>query len=533
MVDEWVRATDTGDRAELGELPEDSPLWHDVAATSETCLGTTCPQYHECFVTRMRQRAAESDLVVVNHHLLCADAAVRQSAYGEVIPDCRYAVVDEAHQLEDVATQYFGIAVSNYRVEELVRDGERALNLGGLDDPEGALRRGLVQVDDDARTFFGSLGKTGRASVAGTKPAKNTPGLFPQGAEDRVRLRPDSYGDVLDEGLAVVASLDTLAAAMAVRAGGGATPGAEANEDAAALARRAAEIRDDLRFLLQADDASYVYFLEARGRGVFLRAAPIDVSAIVRALLLDRLRATVLTSATLAVDGSFEYLRSRLGITDAAELRVPSEFDFASQAVLYLPRGMPPPRAPEYAAQVAREVTGLLRCTRGRAFVLFTSYAMLRAVRELVEGRLPYPLLVQGTATRRALLEQFRSTPHAVLLATSSFWQGVDVAGEQLSAVIIDKLPFASPADPITSARIEALTADGRDAFQDYQVPLAVLTLQQGLGRLIRHRTDRGVLAVLDPRVRTMAYGERFLQACPPAPVIENLDEVARFMARE
>ena len=522
MMDEWIRVTDTGDRAELHDLPEDSSTWHDVSATSETCLGSDCPQYQECYVTRMRQRAAESDLVIVNHHLLCADASVRQSTYGEVIPECQVAVLDEAHQLEDVATQYFGISVSNYRVDELARDADRALDLGGISDPDAKVRRLVRDVDDHARIFFSGLAM-----------ARQTRGRF---GEERMRIGPDWFGDVLDDGLGLVSALDGLESEMAHLDRGtpghtGDAPGSPGQEDGAAIGRRAAELRDHIRFLLEAANPAFVYFLETRGRGVFLRAAPIDVSGLIRDLLIDRMKATVLTSATLTVEGSFDYVRGRLGVEHAADIRVPSEFDFREQAILYLPRRMPAPKSPEYGEAVAREVMDLLGRSNGRAFVLFTSYAMLRAVRERVEPNFPFPLIVQGSAPRSVLLTQFRATPHAVLFATSSFWQGVDVVGEQLSCVIIDKLPFASPGDPITAARIEAITADGGDAFQDYQVPLAILAMLQGLGRLIRHRGDRGVLAVLDPRLRTMGYGRRFLDSFPPAPVTQNLDEVTRFFA--
>jgi ATP-dependent DNA helicase DinG len=283
---------------------------------------------------------------------------------------------------------------------------------------------------------------------------------------------------------------------------------------------------------LRAEDPAFVYYMETRGRESnrpFLRAAPIDVSRIIRDLLFERMRSTVLTSATLAVDDSFEYVRGRLGIGEAAELRVASEFDYATQALLYLPRHLPPPKAPSFAEAAAREVTEIVKRTRGRAFVLFTSYTVLRAVQRVVEMSLPYPVLVQGAAPRTELIERFRSTPNAVLLATSSFWQGVDVVGEALSCVIIDKLPFASPGDPVTAARIDAITAGGGNAFADYQVPLAILALQQGLGRLIRHRTDRGILAVLDPRLQTMGYGRRFLASLPPAPVTHDIEAVERF----
>lgn len=514
-IDEWRRTTETGDRAELTELAEDSSLWHDVSAIAETCLGSECPQYRECYVTRMRQKAAESDVVIVNHHLLCADASVRQSTYGEVIPDCHYAIIDEAHHLEDVATQYFGKVISNYRVADLVRDADRMVNLGQIEDHDSELRHAINAVDDHSLTFFGAL-----------QMVRHSRGGF----EERLRIGPGWFGDVLDDGLGLIAALNTLEGIMRTRAGSDES-GAQKNEDADTIARRAAELRDDLTFLLEASDTSFVYFLETRNRGVFLRAAPIDVSGIVREMLVDRMRATVMTSATLTVEGRFEYVKGRLGVPDAACVRVPSEFDFSEQAILYLPKQMPSPSSPQFADAVAREVADLLRRSEGRAFVLFTSYAMLRTVRDRVAPDLPYPILVQGSAPRSALLTQFRSTPNAVLFATSSFWQGVDVVGEQLSCVIIDKLPFASPGDPITAARIEAITNDGGNAFAEYQVPLAILAMLQGLGRLIRHRTDRGVLAVLDPRLRTMGYGRRFLDSFPPAPITQNPDAVSRFFA--
>ena len=531
-IDEWRRGTDTGDRAELSGLEEDSSLWHDVSAQAETCLGTDCPQYRECYVTKMRQRAAESDVVIVNHHLLCADASVRQSTYGEVIPECHHAIIDEAHHLEDVATQYFGIAISNYRISDVVRDSERALNLGMIEDLDSELRHAITRVDDHSLTFFGALQMARHARGPSTRNWNQDSNfsLRTGGAEERLRIGPGWFGDVLDDGLGLIAALGGLEDAMKKKAGAD-EAGAQVNEDAATLARRAAELGAHLTFLLEAANPAFVYFLETRNRGVFLRAAPIDVSQIINEMLFNRMRATILTSATLTVEGSFDYVKGRLGVSEADCVRVQSEFDFAEQAILYLPKQMPPPKSPQYGDAVAREVRDLLLRTEGRAFVLFTSYSMLRSVRDLVEPDLPYPVIVQGTAPRSTLLAQFRATPNAVLFATSSFWQGVDVVGEQLSCVIIDKLPFASPGDPITAARIEAINAEGGDAFQDYQVPLAILAMLQGLGRLIRHRTDRGVLAVLDPRLRTMAYGRRFLDSFPPAPVTQNPEAITRFFA--
>jgi ATP-dependent DNA helicase DinG len=517
MLERWAAETETGDRAELADLPEDLPLWTDLAASAENCLGTTCAHYQDCFVTRMRQRAAESDLVIVNHHLLFADAAVREGNYGAVIPDCDAAVLDEAHQLEDVATQYFGIVVSTYRLEELVRDARRVM--AGW--PEAERRENVIKIadrlDDRARRFFQQL-----------EPVRRV-------GDERVRVTAESLADVQDTGLALLGNLEALEAALFLlkdASAGGETVRPSVLEDVLLIAARTQAIRSDLRTLLHAGDPDLVFFLEVRGRGVFLRAAPIDVSRVVREHLLERFQATVLTSATLTVDAQFDYVRRRLGIRRATELRLPSEFDYASQALLYLPRRMPPPRDPGFAQAAANECLEILRRTEGRAFVLFTSYAVLRAVEPTLAERLGYPLLVQGRAPRSALIDEFRVTPHAVLLATSSFWQGVDVMGDALSCVIIDKLPFASPGDPVTAARMEALSAAGGDAFGDYQVPLAILTLLQGLGRLIRHRQDRGVLAVLDPRLRTMGYGRRFLASMPPAPVTHDLDAISRFFER-
>ena len=525
IVREWAARTETGDRAELDDLPEDLPFWNEVSATAETCLGTECPRYDDCFVTRMRQQAAASDIVIVNHHLLCADAAVRQSAFGEVIPACTHLVLDEAHQLEDVLTQYFGLSVSNYRLEDLARDAERLAASLPLTDRKtrDEISRTVDRVRDRSRAFFSEVAFGHRSG----DHLKN---------EERVRATDASLGRAREERAELTGALDHFEATFALM---GAPAGAAASgedddrfrESAANLARRAGEIRNEIRFLLRATDPDFVYFVEFRGRGVFLRAAPIDVSSIVHEALFDRMQTTVLTSATLTVDGRFDYIRERLGIRGATELRLASEFDFSRQAVLYLPPRMPDPRSTEFTSAAGREVVEILKRTEGRAFVLFTSYAALRTVQAYAEMALDYPILVQGTAPRSQLLRQFRETPHSVLLATASFWQGVDVVGEALSCVIVDKLPFASPADPITSARIDAIRARGGEPFDDYQVPLAILALLQGLGRLIRHRRDRGVLAILDPRLRTKGYGRRFLGSLPPAPIVHELAAVQRFLS--
>jgi ATP-dependent DNA helicase DinG len=524
-IDEWLTHTETGDRAEVEDLPEDLSFWPDIAATTENCIGAECPRFNDCFVVRMRQRAAEADVVIVNHHLLCADAAVRQSTFGEVIPNCRFAIVDEAHQLEDVATQYFGLSLSNYRIDDFTRDVMRALGARLVADRDRAaqIAGDVDHIRDHSRTFFSAV-QTLRYEPASPKRAGDSAregGPGGTGNDARIRVTREQLAPLSEPGAALISALEALEADIAL--------GKDLPEDVLALGRRAAELRDDLRCLLRADDPKFVYFLEARGRGMFLRAAPIDVSDIVRELLINRMQATVLTSATLTVDGSFDYVRGRLGVGGAREIKLDSEFDYARQAILYLPRRMPDPRSPQFVPSAAREVVEILKRTAGRAFVLFTSYANLRDVHRLASAELEYPIFVQGSAPRSALLRDFKATPHSVLLATSSFWQGVDVVGEALSCVIIDKLPFASPGDPITAARIDAIAAQGGSPFGEYQVPLAILSLKQGLGRLLRHRQDRGVLAVLDPRLRTMGYGRRFLGSLPPAPVTQDLDAIVRF----
>jgi ATP-dependent DNA helicase DinG len=498
-VEAWAPKTATGDRTEVADLPDTVDFWREVSAASENCIGQACSLFDACFVTRMRQRALEADLVVVNHHLLCADLAVKDGSYGQVIPPYDTVVLDEAHLIEDVATQYFGVHVSSHRMEELARDVERELKAAGL----------------DARDV--------RAEVEGVRLRADR--LFAQLARGRPgRLAPGWMTTrIAEEALGLFERLEGLRTALL------AVP--DRPEPLTGLAGRALALAAEMAFLMKAEEDDHVYFVETRGRGVFLRAMPIDVSARLKELLFEKVRSAVLTSATLAVDGGFTYVKDRLGLEPTEERLLPSPFRYEEQAVLYVPRAMPEPLAPEFVDRAAEEVVRLLELSRGRAFVLFTSYANMNAVAERVAGRTSYPLLIQGEAPKAQLLETFRATPHAVLLATASFWQGVDVAGEQLSCVIIDKLPFASPGDPVVAARIERLRNRGQNPFGEYQVPVAVLMLKQGLGRLIRTTSDRGILAVLDSRLVRRHYGRRFLESLPPARLVHDLEEVARFMA--
>jgi ATP-dependent DNA helicase DinG len=507
-IAEWSALTETGDRAEIDDLPDDLPFWTELTATGDQCLGRDCPEFTNCFVTRMRDRAAAADVVIVNHHLLCADASVRQGALGEVIPPCDLAVIDEAHQLEDVVTQYFGASVSTFRIADFARDLTRAVGAVPAEAGRVATRMALAVTEMEAlaRKLFDAVRTAIAAGAAG----------------DRLAVSPDLADQLQPFRQALEEALDRLSERLI------GWPGA--SEDLAALSRRAGELGEDLRRVAGTGDPGEVRFLEVRGRGVFLRAAPIDPSAIIRTAIVGDRHATVMTSATLTVEGRFDYAMGRLGVTGAETLRLPSEFDFRRQAILYLPPDLPDPRSPGFNREAAAVIAEILHCTAGRAFVLFTSYSAMREVHARLTTEADWPLFVQGTAPRSSLLRDFRMTPHAVLLATSSFWQGVDVAGEALSCVIVDRLPFASPADPLMAARIAAIRTRGGDPFADYQVPLAIVTLQQGLGRLIRGATDRGVLAVLDPRISRMGYGRRFLASLPPAPITNDLSAVRRFL---
>ena len=498
-VEAWSATTDTGDRSEVADMPDTVEFWREVSAASENCIGQACSLFDACFVTKMRQRALEADVVVVNHHLLCADLAVKDGSYGSVIPAYDTLILDEAHLIEDVATQYFGVQVSSHKVEELVRDVERELKAASLDARE--LRAEAEGLRVKSERFF-------------TRLARARPG----------RLAPNWMTEAMaEESLGLLQRLEGVRTALM------AVP--DRPEAITGLAGRTLALTSDVAFLMRAETDDHVYFAETRGRGVFLRAMPIDVSGRLKELLFDELRAAVLTSATLAVDGGFAYVKDRLGIEPSDELLLASPFRYEEQALLYVPHGMPEPIAPEFVDRAADEVVRLVELSRGRAFVLFTSYANMNAVAERIAGRVAYPILIQGEAPKAQLLDTFRETPHAVLLATTSFWQGVDVAGEQLSCVIVDKLPFASPGDPVVAARIERLRNRGQNAFGEYQVPVAVLMLKQGLGRLIRTASDHGILAVLDSRLVRKAYGRRFLESLPPARLVHELDSVARFMA--
>lgn len=499
----WAQESEHGDRSELLTFAQSSSIWSEVHSGADTRIGPKCVHYDACFVTKMRKRAQDADVVVVNHHLYFADLALRRGNAGQagVIPEHDAVVFDEAHLIEDIATDFFGVSVSTTRLAVLVRDASRTLSAARLDLQAERL---LTGVTTTAASLFATL---------------------PQAAGDgaRVPLSRDAWSDRLRVPmLALDTALDGLAAFCKLHLDQG--------EAVAQIARRAEQTRNDIATIAEGGGGDRVTWVIARGKGVTFGASPIDVADILRDNLFLRSRAVVLTSATMTTSGTFDYVRSRLGIDFSPEERVlASPFDFAAQAALYVPERMPDPREPSYLDAAEREITELIRITGGGAFVLCTSLRVMRALADRLSRELPHPVLVQGTAPHANLLERFRQHGDAVLVATSSFWQGVDVPGHALRLVIIDKLPFDVPSDPLVAARCERMEQAGDKPFMKYLVPSAALTLKQGFGRLIRSAQDRGIVAILDTRITKKGYGRTFISSLPPASRCYSLDELRAF----
>lgn len=505
----WVKDTETGDRRELVDLPENLLFWNRINARGDICIGQKCPDFDQCFITRMRDRAEKADIVVVNHHLFFADLNVRGNQFGKVIPDYGAVIFDEAHLIEDVASDYFGFQISNFQIEELVRDTD------GLPIHDAVVTRDLT------RTGAKIIGLADLFWARFSKP-KN---------EGRYPLGSDLFAYRTADGSPMATALGEAFAALdgALRSLEAALESFENDmPEAESLLRRTRQLRFDLDFIVTQTESNFVYWLERRGKGIFMRASPVDVSELLREKLFDKVETCILTSATLSSGGSFDFVRERLGLDSAktSGYTAPSSFDHEKQAILYLPKAMPDPRSPEFTQLAAGEIVKILQATNGRAFVLCTSNLSMNTLFELVSSRVDFPCFVQGSMSKAGLLERFRNTQNAVLFATASFWQGVDVQGDQLSCVIIDKLPFAVPSDPIVAARSRYIDENGGRSFTEYSVPQAIITLKQGIGRLIRSRTDRGVIAILDPRLRTKPYGRMFLQSLPRMRITDDLEQI-------
>jgi ATP-dependent DNA helicase DinG len=514
-IAQWAETTQTGDRAELSELPDNLASWRDLSATADQCTGTKCPHYDRCFVFRMRRQAADADVVVVNHHLFFADLALRSSSAGDagaaVLAKYEAVVFDEAHAVEEVATEHFGAQLSSFRVSELARDATRALGAR----PQMLEAAGLAtRLSRSGNDFFEAALETAPESGRARE------------RESRWALLPGALEPAEPERRKLAELVRALGAALS----------SSADEEISLLERRCLSLHADLDLFTDAQRGpDLIHWAETRGGHLFLHASPIDVARILQDKLYDRVGPVVFTSATLAVGGQLGYFARRVGLADESgplfpldEAVLASPFDYEKHAALYLPQRMPDPQDPGFAEAVAGELRALLPVTSGRAFVLFTSLRNMRAVHALLEDELPWQVLLQGQAPKAQLLKKFREEP-SVLFASQSFWEGVDVPGDALSLVVIDKLPFASPGEPIVAARIDRLRAAGEDAFYGYQVPQAALALKQGFGRLIRTATDRGIVAVLDARVTRKGYGRLFVESLPRCRILRTPEDAARF----
>ena len=505
QIKRWTGKTHTGDRAELADLPEELSLWKEICASSDTCLGQSCEFFESCFITRMRQAAAGADVLIVNHHLFFADLGVRLRGYGEVLPRYEAVIFDEAHQLEDVATQYLGSAVSNYRFEELARDLRREAAAAGVKGKDETLAKAGNDLLAVQERFFDLLRR----------------------ADSRYTLKEEHLTGKVEEVAGGVA--EKLAFISSHLEGMKDPP-----EGLRAIGRRAQDLKQELEGLLALSAPDSVYWCETRGRGVFLHASPVDISSPLQEHLYPRLKAAVFTSATLSTRKNFQFFKTRLGLAGewgegTEELVLDSSFDLKTQSLLYLPPRMPDPNSPDFLPRAVEEMAGLLGLTQGRAFLLFTSIKNMEEAHRRLSERIPFTCFLQGDRPKTALLQAFKEDLHSVLFATTSFWEGVDVQGEALSCVIIDRLPFSPPNEPILEARLERIAAKGGSPFWDYQVPSAILLLKQGLGRLIRTRQDRGLLAILDGRLLTRGYGKVFLKSLPPCPIVQETSAVAAF----
>jgi ATP-dependent DNA helicase DinG len=496
----WSARTRRGDRMEMIDIPEDSPVWPRVTSTPENCLGTECPFFEDCHVVKARREAMEADIVVVNHHLLMADLALKQEGFGEILPGADAFILDEAHQIPELAGQFFSQSVSARQMVDLAQDA-----LAEAQGVTGATSQLLEPVE-----VVQDLIKRLRLAM------DPLPVRGPFGALDRDRVVHELLGELRD----VMAALADLLSSLGERSRG-----------LANVFERAQMLSLRLDRIAEEHSASDVRWYETWPRGFALHATPLDLATPLRAMRMATDAAWIHTSATLSIAGDFAHFARQLGIEDPQTLHVESPFDYQRQALAYLPKDLPDPAARDYTDRVIAAIRPVLDASDGRAFLLFTSHRALRRAAELLEGRVPWPLFVQGSAPRHRLLEEFRASGRGVLLGAASFWEGVDVAGEALSVVVIDKLPFAMPDDPVLQARLEALEEAGINPFMGWQVPTAVIALKQGAGRLIRDVHDRGVLVLCDPRLSTKGYGRLFLASLPPMPRTRELADVTAFFA--
>lgn len=500
-LEKWLDQTEFADRAELEWLADDDPLWDNLSTGSDQCLGAECLHFGECFLNLLRGTALRSQLIIVNHHLFFADLMIKQSGFGEIIPRFQAVVFDEAHGLEDIVTVYLGRSVSTAQLMDFVQDAEKEIKRrkGDFKKIKKELRTLAVKIEALREPF--------------------------QRAGDKGRL-DDEVREILNLGTGkdIKNSLKRIQNLLKRE---------DANQAPVVnITERAFELEQSLDRILSIEDPDWLKWYETRKRAVVFHASPLDISGPMQELLYKKMSRLVFTSATLSTNENFTYIRSRLGLpAHLLEGILPSPFDLKAQTLLYVPGDLPLPGDPLFCQRIAERITRLMEITSGRALILFTSYANLRTVHRLVRDKIPYPVYKQGDAPRSVLLEDFKRDIHSVLMATGSFWQGVDAPGETLSCLVIDKLPFESPGEPLVAARIDSIRSRGGNPFLEYQVPAAVLALKQGLGRLIRKSTDRGLLSVLDKRILTRPYGRFFFNSLPEIPLTHELEEVKRFFS--
>jgi len=508
----WAVRSHSGDRSDIAWLPDNFRTWNEVCSSSEHCLGQQCSEFSRCHLTRLRSDAARADIVLVNHHLFFADLVLRNKGVGEVIPEYEAVVFDEAHQLEDVAGEYFGVHFSSIALAQLAQDVLKECQRNSEKLDLKALQTVGRHLEVLSRLFYDSLAKR---SAKGTGRFRFESATAGEGFAQTCREISHALGELpaMVERLAEKAKKEEKA------------------ESLASTARRAVELSAALRLLIEQKDQTFVYWHELTKQAAFINATPIDIGPVLNEFLFSTCPAVVMTSATLSVAGRFEFLRNSLGAPpQSRELLVLSPFDFERQTIAYIPSRFPAPNDGTFCARMAEEAGQIIEKTRGRALFLFTSYKNMYEVHKLFEGRISFPLLVQGEKAKRALLKEFKDRVDSVLLATSSFWQGIDVPGEALSCVIIEKLPFEVPDDPVLAARLDRINRNGGNAFYEYQVPRAAIQLKQGIGRLIRSSSDRGVIAVFDIRMLTRSYGHIFVKSLPPCRLVHSLYEVDTFV---
>jgi ATP-dependent DNA helicase DinG len=501
-IKSWSKRTKTGDIAEMSEVTEANPVWYQATSTVENCLGQDCPNYADCFLVKARKEAQEAEILVVNHHLLCADWSIRGGGFGELLPKAEVIIVDEAHQLADTASDFLGISVSSKQLNDLARDALVEYFKDATDMP--ALRAACEELEHggkDLRLAFGIELKRGEwRDIDGN---------------------PKILGSLTD----VQAQLQNLTEQLEL---------ASVKSKGLELCfKRAEELAQQLKIIAEDPGGKWIRWYETHRKTVTLSRTPLDIAAEFRNFMQSGKAVWIFTSATLSVAQRFDHFANGLGIVDAENARWDSPFDYESQSLFYHPKGLPKPENPDFTSMILDFVVPVLKASQGRAFFLFTSHRALKEAAELLADKIPYPLLIQGSRPKGILLDQFKKTGNAVLLGTSSFWEGVDVRGEALSCVIIDKLPFASPGDPVLKARMEAMRRQGRNPFFEYQLPAAVIALRQGIGRLIRDVTDRGVLMVCDPRLLKRSYGQLFLDSVPAMQRTRDIADVQAFFEQE